>query len=347
MRTERFVVIIGIQGAGKTFLANRLYEKFIDCEIVWIRQLNQFPGKVDQNERISYFLDDLFYELQSDEEVKEVKNKIDTLYERTVVRGNGQIFLTITSLIWRRHASLFNERKYQNCIDLDQLCPEDREDILKFHMNLSGIVPGNKDSEDSSCPNVTEYDNIRNIVLKDCNPDLKSLVTDRGMGIASSIAFVCQYQNRDFSKNDISRILKTPLSWLHSYWKKIINKNWTGTTVILALMVIQKEELDVNKIDQMCLTKIKDMENIQNVESFPSEELEELEKKRLIEKTYDDRYRFQVSTDRKVLLRAILQKHPELEEFCDQEMLRRRLYRQESLPEDVRGNYGKSFVFKK
>ncbi|XP_022301490.2 uncharacterized protein LOC111109593 [Crassostrea virginica] len=347
LRTERFVVITGIQGAGKTFLAERLYEKCIDCEKVWIRQLNQFPEEYDQHGRISYFVDDLFYELQSGEEVEEVKKKIDTLYEGTVVGGNGQIILTITSLIWRRHALLFNERKYQNLIDLDQLCLEDCEDIFKFHMHLSGIVPGNKDSEDSSCPNVTEYYNIRNIVLKDCNPDLKSLVSDRDMGIASSIAFVCRYQNRNSSKEDISRILKTPLSWLHSYWKKIIDKNWTGTTVILALMVIQKEELDVNKIDQMCLTKVKDVENIQNVEGFPSEELVELENNRFIEKTVDDRYRFRISTDKKVLLRIILQKHPELEEFCDPEMLRRRVYRLESLPEDIKGDYVKTFVLMK
>ena len=342
LRTERLVVITGIQGAGKTFLAERLYEKCKDCEKVWIRQLNQFPEEDDQHGRISYFLDDLFYELQSEEEVKELKNKIDTLYEGTVVKGNGQIILTITSLIWRRHAKLFNERKYQILIDLDQLCSEDREDILKFHMNLNGIVLGNKDFDDPLCPSKTVYDNISNIVLKECN--FECLVRDRGMGIASSIAFVCRYQNRNFFKDDISKILKTPLSWLHSYWKKIIDKNWTGTTVILALMVIQKEELDVNKINQMCLTKIKDMENIQNVESL---ELEELEKKHFIEKADNDRYRFRISTDKKVLLRIILQKHPELEEFCDQEMLRRRVYRPESLPGDVKGDYVKTFVFKK
>ena len=349
LRTERFVVITGIQGAGKTFLAERLYEKCIDCEKVWIRQLNQFPEqKVDQKGRISYFLDDLFYELQSEEEVKRVKKEIDTLYERTVVKGNGQIILIITSLIWRRHASLFDERKYQNFIDLDQLCPEDCEDILKFHMRLSTIVPAeNADSEDPSCSIVTEYNEIRDVVMKDCTPDFKGFVADRGIGMASSIAFACQFQNRSYSKDVISRIIKTPLSWFHSYWKKMIDENWTGTTVMLVLMAIQNVELDINRIDQMCLTKINEMKNIQNGESFPSEELEQLEKKRLIEKTDDDRYRFQVSTDKKVLLRAILQKHPELEEFCDQEMLRHRVYRQESLPVDIKGTYVKTFVFKK
>ena len=258
LRTERFVVITGIQGAGKTFLAERLYEKCIDCEKVWIRQLNQFPEEEDQHGRISYFLDDLFYELQSEEEVKEVKNKIDTLYERTVVKENGQIILTITSLIWQRHASLFNERKYQNFIDLDQLCPEDCEEILKFQMRLSNIVPPeNMDSEDPSFSNVTEFNEIRNVVLKECNPDFKGLVADRGIGMASSIAFSCQFQNRNNSKDYISRIIKTPLSWIYSYWKNIIGENWTVTTVMLVLMAIQNEELDINRIDHMCLTKIK------------------------------------------------------------------------------------------
>ena len=127
----------------------------------------------------------------------------------------------------------------------------------------------------------------------------------------------------------------------------MIEVNWTGATVILTLIAIQKEELDVNRVDQMCLTKIREMENIHNVEGFSSEELEELEKKRIIEKTDDDKYRFLVSTDKKVLLRMILQKHPELEEFCDQEMLRRRVYRPESLPGDIKGDYVKTFVFKK
>ena len=178
---------------------------------------------------------------------------------------------------------------------------------------------------------------------KKSNQDFDSHVK-RGIGIASSIALFCQYENRNFVPEHFSR---TSLAWLHKYWTDVINVNWTGTTVILALMAIQNEELDVNRMDQMCLTKIKEMENIQNVESSPSEELEELEKKRLIEKTADDRYRFQVSTDKKVHLRVILQKHPELEEFCDQEMLRRRVYRPESLPGDIKGDYVKTFVFKK
>nr|XP_022297413.1 uncharacterized protein LOC111106858 [Crassostrea virginica] len=339
LRTERFVVITGIQGAGKTFLAERLYEKCIDCEKVWIRQLNQFPEEVDQHGRISYFLDDLFYELQSEEEVIEVKNKIDILYERTIVGGKGQIILIITSLIWRRHESLFRERKYHNLIDLDQLCSKDREDILKFHMNLNNIVLGSKKSDDPPCSVVMKHKDYDRF-SKESNENFESPVK-RGIGIASSIALFCQYRNRNFVPEHFSR---TPLSWLHKYWTDV---NWTCTTVILALMAIQNEELDINRIDQMCLTKIKEMENIQNVESFPSEELEELEKKRLIEKTDDDRYRFQISTDKKVLLRIILQKHPELEEFCDQEMLRRRVYRPESLPGDIRGDYVKSFVFKK
>ncbi|XP_022301521.2 uncharacterized protein LOC111109619 [Crassostrea virginica] len=342
LRTERFVVITGIQGAGKTFLAERLYEKCIDCEKVWIRQLNQFPEEYDQHGRISYFLDDLFYELQSEEEVKEVKNKIDTLYERTVVKGNGQIILTITSLIWRRHESLFNERKYQNFIDLDQLCSEDREDILKFHMNLNNIVLGSKKSDDSPCSVVMKHKDYDRF-SKESNQDFDSHVKI-GIGIASSIALFCQYRNRYFVTERFSR---TPLSFLHYYWKDVIEVNWTGATVILTLIAIQKEELDVNRVDQMCLTKIREMENIHNVEGFSSEELEELEKKRIIEKTDDDKYRFLVSTDKKVLLRMILQKHPELEEFCDPEMLRRRVYRPESLPGDIKGDYVKTFVFKK
>nr|XP_022301522.1 uncharacterized protein LOC111109619 isoform X2 [Crassostrea virginica] len=343
LRTERFVVIIGIQGAGKTYLAERLCEKCNDCEKVWIRQLNQFPEEeVDQKGRISYFLDDLFYELQSEEKVKRVKMEIDTLYERTVVKGNGQIILTITSLIWQRHASLFHERNYHNLIDLDQLCSEDREDILNFHMNLNNIVLGSKKSDDPPYSVVMKHKDYDRF-SKDSNQDFDSHVK-RGIGIASSIALFCQYRNRNFIPEHFSR---SPLPWLHNNWTDVINVNWTSTTVILALMAIQNEELNKNRIDQMCLTKIKEMENIQNVESFPSEELEELEKKRLIEKTYDDRYRFRISTDKKVLLRIILQKHPELEEFCDPEMLRRRVYCPESLPGDFRGDYVKSFVFKK
>ena len=285
LRTERFVVIIGIQGAGKTFLAERLYEKCKDFEKVWIRQLNQFPEEeVDQNGRISYFLDDLFYELQSEEKVKRVKMEIDTLYERTVVKRNGQIILTITSLIWKRHASLFHERNYHNLIDLDQLCSEDREDILKFHMNLNNIVLGSKKSDDSPCSVVMKHKDYDRF-SKESNQDFDSHVKI-GIGIASSIALFCQYRNRYFVTERFSR---TPLSFLHYYWKDVIEVNWTGATVILTLIAIQKEELDVNRVDQMCLTKIRERENIHNVEGFSSEELEELEKKRIIEKTDDDK----------------------------------------------------------
>jgi hypothetical protein len=82
LRTERFVVIFGIQGAGKTFLAIRLCDGQ-DCH--WITEPDAFPADPEYG---AYFvIDDVFHELQTEDQVRGVKSKMNDLYENVVVKG--------------------------------------------------------------------------------------------------------------------------------------------------------------------------------------------------------------------------------------------------------------------
>ncbi|XP_062603539.1 uncharacterized protein LOC134265336 [Saccostrea cucullata] len=85
LRTERFVVITGIQGAGKTFIAKRLCnELFKEEKYVWITDPNAFT--VLSNFESPFVLDDLFHELQPEDTVREIREKIDSLYENVVAK---------------------------------------------------------------------------------------------------------------------------------------------------------------------------------------------------------------------------------------------------------------------
>lgn len=335
----KFVVLKGIQGAGKTFLAERLREEWTkqNADVKWMSE----PKYISEiSKEIGYcILDDLFYELQLEKEVLEVRNMVDELYERVSLNGDRKILLIVTSLIMDRYPSLFEKDHYQNMIDLDHLCTEDRNEILEIHMKRNNIVRAGEDyrNEKSSTTKMSEENFERATATTDSD-----IVKGRGIGMPASIALACKLIEQNKFNEQFSRWMKTPVSWLISDLNSLINdKRQKQSSIALTMAAFQPEELSPDTINSDLLNKLMKLENCDFNRNSLIATLKEL-KTYLEEK--DGHFTFQVPVVRKVLLKIIFHKYPELITCCDEKIRKRRVC--DSLPADIYGEYRKSFYIK-
>lgn len=339
-QTGTFVVLKGIQGAGKTFLAERLREEWIKqnadvkciCEPKYLSEISEGNGYC--------ILDDLFHELQSEKEVLEIRNMVDELYERVTLNGNRKILLTVTSLIMDRYPSLFSKHHYQNMIDLDQLCDEDLKEILEFHMEQNNIVRVRNDCENGNISaTIMSEENYQRIMLT----KVSDIVKIQGIGMPASIALACKLIEQNKFDEIFGRWIKSPMSWLHSNLKRLLDDDNKKLSIIaLELVAFQADALNTEDINFDLLNKLMKLENCNFSQDCLTVTLKELERTYLEEK--DGRFTFRVPVVRKVLLKIIFQKYPELITWCDDKIQKRRVC--DSLPANIFGEYKKSFHFK-
>lgn len=336
----KFVVLKGIQGAGKTFLAERLREEWIkqNADVKWICE----PKCISEiSEGIGYcILDDLFYELQLEKEVLEVRNMVDELYERVSLNGDRKILLIVTSLIMDRYPSLFEKDHYQNMVDLDHLCFEDRKEILEFYMKQNNIVRADKNYRNgkSSATQMSKQNYDRVIATPDSD-----IVKDRGIGVPASIALACKLLRQNEFNDQLGRWIKTPMSWLNDDLNSLTkDKNKKQSFIALTLVAFQAEELSLENINSDLLNKIMKLENCDFSQNCLIATLKELKRTYLEEK--GGFLKFQVPVVRKVLLKVIFQKYPELITWCDENIQKRRVC--DSLPANIFGEYRKAFYIK-
>lgn len=332
LRTERFVVISGIQGAGKTFLAKRLCEEGIQTNCHWITKPDDFSANPEYE---GYFVvDDVFHELQTEDGVRDIKSKLDDLYENVVVKGRGSIILSITSLIRKRYNVLFGERKYQNVVDLDDLCAEDREDILQYHMKLNKIAMENKPTTEMS------------LIMRGKDYERVISMEQNGMGYPSAVALCCKMDNQEEFNNYCGRAIKSPMAWLHDDLKKLINSDDIDKkrdAIALSQIALQGGELDIKNVNWELMNALLELENVPPAEDSNLEQTLSNLKRKFVEEN-ESVYKFQIPIVMKVLFKTICEKHSKLFDICGNHLTERRVCNIESFPVDITGEYAKSFL---
>lgn len=112
----------------------------------------------------------------------------------------------------------------------------------------------------------------------------------------------------------------------------------------MALVVFQTDALRPEYTNYDILNEIMKLENCDFDKDCLTATLNELERTYLKQK--DGIFTFQVPVVKKVLLKFIFQKHPELINCCDEKKRKRRVCTNDSIPANIVGEYRKSFYIK-
>nr|XP_022296856.1 uncharacterized protein LOC111106463 isoform X2 [Crassostrea virginica] len=139
LEEKKRVVITGVQGTGKTYLAESLVsnmeEKRRKLKKMWISSLSKLlkeKSKPTRNVDL-YILDDLFYELQLDSEFPETLTTVNDFM--TNITENC-IIITVPSYIWRKHIAIFSKTKLDEVhIDLNERDHREKRFIMTFLMS--------------------------------------------------------------------------------------------------------------------------------------------------------------------------------------------------------------------
>lgn len=142
---KKCVVITGVQGSGKTFLAERLVNDLkknrSKIKEDWISNLTALRQEIKLSTRKDiYVFDGIFYELQSYQTIRDTLNDLDNLKKKN---ENCCLIYTCPSYIWQNHARYvvfedrFSEMKFS--VDLDKRNVDEKEDILKSLMKRYSV----------------------------------------------------------------------------------------------------------------------------------------------------------------------------------------------------------------
>lgn len=236
------VVITGVQGCGKTFLAKSLVtylkENGMETKSVWISNtvdLLKYQTKAIGEFDI-YVFDGIFYELQIDKHFKETINVLKEISKGT---QNPIFIFTIPSYIWRKHSRCreFETWLGEVRVDLDKRNESEKRTILTILMKRYDV--SNK---------------LAVIICKFIGDLLK--FTSNSIGFPALISFACKQSSED----EVMKLLRNPLQSMSlslASIKKALTVEEGGKYLILAYMSLKDGTLDVGNVDIKLFNSLK------------------------------------------------------------------------------------------
>ena len=228
------ILITGVQGAGKTYLA-----KFLVAELgkkggklgnVWISNLTQLREKQNkQTPKDIFILDKIFYELQTKSMVMETFNALQSFLESSVKKT---VIITMPSNIWNKFKDTFTQARLDEMnIDLNHRNTSEKRSIIKYLMNLYAVS-----GEESYRICRAEH-----VLFEEPGP--------KSVGFPALLSWLCNTP----SKETIETLISHPLSAMSrevKAMKESRDKQEKGMYLILAYMALRNRALDVNDIDE-------------------------------------------------------------------------------------------------
>lgn len=227
---KRMVVITGVQGSGKTFLAkslvNDLQTDGHKMNSVWICKLDQLQQVPSENVDI-FILEELFDELQLYDKFKETLTALNTFLGNV---KKAYLVITIPSFTWTNHFYEFDAKFDDVLVDLDRREESEKLTILEY------LKEQNKVSS-----KVSEK-------LNELQNDLLVTSVD-GIGFPALVSWMCKQQNLEI----IEKCLCCPLQTIKDDISSIRNTKTAedrGKFLVLAYMCLKDGTIDIQNVDK-------------------------------------------------------------------------------------------------
>lgn len=237
LNKKRMVVITGVQGSGKTFLAkslaNDLQEdgKIMNCSTIC--SINELQWGTSEKIDI-YIIDEIFYELQLYEKFKET---LKALNDFLSVVGKTHCIITIPSFTWKYHIDEFDASFYNVHVDLDG-----RGDSEKLM-----ILQSLKAKYDVSCEQTKELIELENDLLVtslDC------------IGFPAFVSWMYKQQSVEKMKKCLNRPLQM-MSEEISSMKTAETVEEREKFLVLSYICLKQGRINVKKVDKKLIDSLK------------------------------------------------------------------------------------------
>ena len=237
-------MITGVQGTGKTFLAESLVSDMVknrrelrEMCISNFSQLLEEQSKPARNVDL-YILDDIFYELQLeskfDENLKVVNDFMNYVVEKYMI-------ITVPSYVWRKHITLFSKAGLKDVqIDLNERDISEKRYIMKQLMSKHYIHP----------ENARRLYTSENLLL--------GKAPFKTIGFPAVISWICKKTEEEAVDN----MLVNPLQKMSEEIEKLKQSNEIkecSKYVILSYITFHDGVLDINDMDTTLLHSLTEM----------------------------------------------------------------------------------------
>ena len=237
------VVITGVQGTGKTYLAESLVSDMEktkkELKKLWISSFSQLLEETSKPTRNVdlYILDDIFYELQLESEFHETLTKVNDFMTN---KAEKFIIITMPSYIWSKHIALISKAGLDDMhINLNERDNNEKRYIIKQLMSQHCIQP-----EKASRLNSSE-----NLLLGKTH--------FKTIGFPAVISWICKTPQEAVERmmtNSLKKMCEEIEELKQSPWIKECSKY-----VILSYMTFHDGILDQSNVDTPLLHSLMEM----------------------------------------------------------------------------------------
>lgn len=244
---KKMVVITGVPGSGKTFLAKSLVDELqnngykmktvLICNLDQLQQIHS--GNVDQLQRGPgeqeniYIIDDIFHELQKHDEFAETLTALDDILSHA---GETYFIITIPSCTWTNNSEVFDSMFYKVQVNLDKR--DEREKLA--------ILQSLQTQNDLSNDQLAKLNELKNEIL------LSSFAC---IGFPVLVSLMLKQTNVEQLENCLCDPLKTIRDEIASIKNGTIEDK--GKFLVLSYMCLKDGKIDVQNVDENLFNYLK------------------------------------------------------------------------------------------
>lgn len=336
LETNHFVALIGIEGSGRTHLAKQLAENMKKYATCWTSDSQDFERDTYSSDRKLFILDDVFYVLQNEDEVKTVASKVEKLYQTA---QSSYIIVTVPSYIWKRYSDTFSDKEsFKSHVDLNTLSEEERNGILTKHLHLNHI----RDDENAHGSAL--------FIRKEVKSAIIDSATCMSIGFPSCVAWISKMRDQN-DIHEADRFMKLPVSRIRNEVRFLQNSKRNGDKkmfLLLAYTALSGGMLDITQVDKeflhlLATTLYPNDDHNEFLDDFePS--LHALEE-RYIKKQATGKYEFQLDVVRKIVFVVAFENNMHvLKENLNKDLLKRHAVERNKFPIALDVEVAKCFV---